>query len=209
MALETGATLLSPIDQDVLLAWVALVLMTLQETGVPLEPTAPAPPPRTTTEEAFHMSEGMRGFARHIIAQYCEQGLTFAKLQTTQSIANMEVDSPSVRVMQQNTRLVVITLEVLRDNRVATAMSIEPREAETAFGAVQDDPAQGSAPVDSAGSPSIEQGKDDTEPDDTEPALVNGYKEAMSMDGVISQMDYVYCFVVESKQVSNSSHMVA
>lgn len=214
MALETGNTLLSPIDQDLLLSWVALILMTLQETGVPVEPVAPPRPPHTTTPEGFHMSEGMRGFARHIIEQYCQQGLTFARLQMTQSLANMDGDSPSVRVMQQNTRLVVITLEVLRDNQVATAMPIVPCDLE---GAGLDRPNDGALqaptpheastldqePYSPAADESLARNAQDDEAcraQDT--VVVNGYREAMSMDGVISSMDYVYCFVSESKQVS-------
>lgn len=203
MALETGNTLLSPIDQDLLLSWVALVLMTLQETGVPVEPGAPPSPPRTTTEEGFHMSEGMRGFVRHIIQQYCEQGLTFARLQTTQSIANVEGDSPSVRAMQQNTRLVVITLEVLRDNHVATAMPImfredgaaEEGEENEGSGTQRNQASTNQSPEAAGGAPG------NGPSSDAAGEVVNGYKEAMSMDGVISSMDYVYCFVTESKQV--------
>ncbi len=122
MNLESGYTLLSTIDQDILLSWVALILMTLQETGVPMIPnqerlleednvalsnnasgvtnnTSRRDKARTETEEGYHMSEGMRGFAKHIIQQYLNFGLTFAKLQSRQSMANIDgAASPSVLV---------------------------------------------------------------------------------------------------------------
>lgn len=145
------------------------------------------------------MSEGMRGFARHIIQQYCEQGLTFARLQMTQSLANMEGDSPSVRVMQSNTRLVVITLEVLRDNHVATAMSIEPRKVdEEEEGDEDNDVLAAAAMRDDSPTGRGDGAAGDAATAETDNAVVvNGYREAMSMDGVISAVDYVYCFVAE------------
>ncbi len=171
--------------------------------------------------------------------------------------------------MQQNTRLIVLTLEVLRDNHIATAYPLIPKpdpenqfivsdEADEEIGAKADEGdgtatgnaldkddvvehkeeggAQGSVDVDhqeqaDQGAPNEGQPGQNTTNEQqvsadslsnmpesdipAEPSLTStpnvistvpphvvadGYKEAMSGEGVISTMDYVYCFVVEGSK---------
>ncbi|PSC70908.1 hypothetical protein C2E20_5721 [Micractinium conductrix] len=133
--LQHGGQLLSPVDEDVLVSWVAVIMMALQMVGVPLLPQGEERRQRREAdgggaEDTSGMGMGLQGLVRISVDKFLA-GTDLFRLQLQQSMAGqMEGDpeaageSPAVRVLQQNTRLVILTLEVVRDMGLPTVVPL-------------------------------------------------------------------------------------
>ncbi|KAL4428301.1 hypothetical protein ABPG75_002390 [Micractinium tetrahymenae] len=133
--LQHGGQLLSPMDEDILLSWVAVVMMALQMVGVPLAPEGVARQQLREqeggrAEDSSSMGRGLQGMVKIAVDKFLG-GTDLYRLQLEQSMAGrMEGDpdamgeSPAVRMLQQNTRLVIIALEVVRDMGLATEVPL-------------------------------------------------------------------------------------
>ncbi|KAK9815214.1 hypothetical protein WJX72_000077, partial [[Myrmecia] bisecta] len=122
-ALQSGGTLMAPLEQEVVLSWAALVFLTLREVDVPLYPEVENSDPHADTSFSA-MALGMQRFVKQTIKMYRE-GFDSRRLLLQQSLAKEgglteATMSPSVKMMQQNTRLIVITLEVLQARGLLT-----------------------------------------------------------------------------------------
>ncbi|KAL4423032.1 hypothetical protein ABPG77_002066 [Micractinium sp. CCAP 211/92] len=124
--LQHGGKLLSPLDEDILLSWVAVVMMALQMVGVPLAPEGREreqgrQQAGSRAEDTSSMGRGLQGMVRIAVDKFLS-GTDLYRLQLEQSMAGRQEgdpdamgESPAVRMLQQNTRLVIIALEVVRD----------------------------------------------------------------------------------------------
>jgi hypothetical protein len=142
--LTTGDPL-KPIMLDILLTWTAVVMMTLQTIGLPLLPEGAAraarraqqqsQPLQNDDEPAEHedrMSQALEWFAKDCIHKFLN-GTNLFRLQLQQSMAapigadNPEIAgrSQAVDVMQQNTRLAIITLELVKSSGMPTTMALD------------------------------------------------------------------------------------
>ncbi len=117
-----------PMLCDVMLTWLTCVFVTLDEIGVARyedEGTAE----EETTEDG--MVAGLRDIARIWIKQFNEDGMTLSKLLMQQSMNDISDEGGPggfVKVMQQNARLVLLTLEVVRDSGDPTSMPLAQGE---------------------------------------------------------------------------------
>ncbi|KAI8101959.1 hypothetical protein M9434_007020 [Picochlorum sp. BPE23] len=121
-----------PMMQDIMLTWMTLVYLTLDEIGLVKDgKAAAAAVQETDDDEGSSSSEGMdsntssvmiRGL-RDIATTWIDQfknGMTLRQLQLQQSMQGLstadEEPGEFVRVMQQNSRLVLLALQVVRDS---------------------------------------------------------------------------------------------
>ena len=97
-----------PTMLDVMLAWATCVYVTMDELDA-------SSADREDKEETGSVA-GLRGMAKMWIQKHREEGLTFQGLLMQQNVQEMTQESSSgefVRVMQQNARLVLLTLEMV------------------------------------------------------------------------------------------------
>ncbi|EFN55333.1 expressed protein [Chlorella variabilis] len=161
-SLQHGGQLLKPMDEDILLSWVAVIMIALQAVGVPLNPEGEERMKQqgrqNPADDEGGMIAGLRGMVRVSVDQFLA-GTDLFRLQLQQSMAaKMEGDgggpSPGVFMLQQNTRLAIIALEVVRGMGLPTVVSL--RQAPSPSSPLQ----EGEEPAESqpaAQSSSIEQ----------------------------------------------------
>lgn len=142
LATLASADPFKPIMMDVLLTWTAVVMMTLRAVGVPLLPEGEARVARRaasdsedadSAEHEDRMTQGLEFFVNSCVERY-QSGTDLFRLQLQQSMQGpLQVDSndaagesPTVAVLQQNTRLSIITLEVVKNLGVPTAVPLRP-----------------------------------------------------------------------------------
>lgn len=135
--LQHHGKLLNPIDEDILLNWVAVIMIALDMVGVPLLPEGRERQQERErqgmgNEYASSMGMGLQGLVRIGVDKFLS-GTDLYRLQLEQSMAGqVEGDpeamgeSPAVRVLQQNMRLVIISLEVVRDMGLPSTVSLHP-----------------------------------------------------------------------------------
>uniref|UniRef100_A0A061SK21 Uncharacterized protein n=1 Tax=Tetraselmis sp. GSL018 TaxID=582737 RepID=A0A061SK21_9CHLO len=112
LGMELGPKNLSPMDQDVALSWAAIVMNTLQEVG--LQPPAGG----GVSESQDKTFNGLRQFVQQTLRRAAE-GRTLQKVLLSQKMADAKELTPSTLLMQQNTRIVLLTLQVARKERTA------------------------------------------------------------------------------------------
>jgi hypothetical protein len=95
-------------SDDVLPAWVALVILTLQELGVA---SASALVEADASEDQARFLQGMRGFVKQSLSMY-DQGYTLERLRSLQSTVQRAQGGAAAQVMQEYTRMVLLTVEV-------------------------------------------------------------------------------------------------
>ncbi|CAL8465195.1 g4730 [Coccomyxa elongata] len=127
--LESGGKLVEPLEQEILLSWCAMVMLTLETVGLPRRPYAEERRKRLQgeREQKGRMELGMQGFVAQIIDMY-RRGFDAKRMLLQQSLAQEEdgVVSQGTNIMQQNTRLIILTLEVLRESHMETSMLLSP-----------------------------------------------------------------------------------
>ncbi|KAG2490115.1 hypothetical protein HYH03_011421 [Edaphochlamys debaryana] len=143
--------LLQSQDEDVLASWVALVFLTLDELGVPRDLVSSASDSSAPTSysgagpaisvagpgggggksEGSTYLRGMLGYVRQTLGMYDEgQSLTaVAGLQGLVQQSSNAASSPFLLLMQQYTRLVLLTVEVVAAAGLATERPLRPAEA--------------------------------------------------------------------------------
>ncbi|KAK9813793.1 hypothetical protein WJX73_010091 [Symbiochloris irregularis] len=139
--LESGGRLLAPIEQELALMWTGLVFMTMRELNAPLHSWAQrrskgAP----ELEDSTPRLKGMRGFVQRMMAVHAE-GMDSRRLLLQQAMAGSSLQegqkgaqqSPTVGMMQQNSRLIVLTLEAngrpSKPHGEATAAPSQPADS--------------------------------------------------------------------------------
>lgn len=95
-------------SDDVLPAWVALVILTLQELGVA---SASELVESDASEDQARFLQGMRGFVQQSLKMY-DQGYTLERLRSLQSTVQREQGGAAALVMQEYTRMTLLTVEV-------------------------------------------------------------------------------------------------
>lgn len=113
-----------PMMCDVMLTWLTCVFVTLDEIGVSKY--------EDDVEEREPMTEdgmvaGLRDIARIWIKQFNEEGMTLRQLLMQQSMNDISDEGGPgefVKVMQQNARLVLLTLQVVRDSGDTTSLPL-------------------------------------------------------------------------------------
>lgn len=133
---------LKPVMLDVLLTWTAVIMMTLRAVGVPLLPEgtarqakrAEASSASQQAEQEDRMTQSLEFFVKSCIDKYLG-GMTLFKLQLQQSMQGQpegdpeaQGQSPTVAVLQQNFRLAIITLEVVKALRLTTTVSLRGKQ---------------------------------------------------------------------------------
>eukprot|EP00884_Botryococcus_braunii_P013465 jgi/Botrbrau1/22119/Bobra.0206s0043.1 len=117
---ESGFRLLAPLEQEILVSWVALIQLALQEVGVafgqPANPTEGGEGGASGSVPQANPVAAMRQWVRDIIGMYRE-GMDSRRLLLQQAMGEGREEgvspSPSILMMQQYTRLVITTLEVV------------------------------------------------------------------------------------------------
>ncbi|KAI8102486.1 hypothetical protein M9435_006086 [Picochlorum sp. BPE23] len=119
-----------PMMQDIMLTWMTLVYLTLDEIGLVKDGKAAAAAAVQETDDddgsegmdsntSSVMIRGLRDIAKTWIDQF-KNGMTLRLLQLQQSMQGLstadEEPGEFVRVMQQNSRLVLLALQVVRDS---------------------------------------------------------------------------------------------
>jgi hypothetical protein len=110
-----------PMMLDVMLAWTTCVYVTLQEIEASSvdQKDGEDPEDREDREETGSVA-GLRAMAKMWLQKHREEGLTFQGLLMQQNMQEMTQESSSgefARVMQQNARLVLLTLEMVEAAR--------------------------------------------------------------------------------------------
>ncbi|BDA50302.1 hypothetical protein COCOBI_15-4310 [Coccomyxa sp. Obi] len=127
--LESGGRLVEPLEQEILLSWCAMVMLTLETVGLPRRPYAEERRKKREArgEQKGRMELGMQGFVAQIIDMY-RRGFDAKRMLLQQSLAQEEdgAVSQGTSIMQQNTRLIILTLEVLRESHMETSMPLSP-----------------------------------------------------------------------------------
>ncbi|GAX76673.1 hypothetical protein CEUSTIGMA_g4119.t1 [Chlamydomonas eustigma] len=129
---SSGSPILSAPDEDVIAAWVALIMLTLQELGIP-GPTDLVE--AGATEEQTRFLQGMRAYVKHTLIMY-DNGYTLERLRGLQSMVQQEDGGAVQRVMQQYTRLVLLTVEVVASMRLPCTrgpLGITPIQAPSGY----------------------------------------------------------------------------
>ncbi|GAB4814423.1 hypothetical protein N2152v2_001469 [Parachlorella kessleri] len=180
--LEYGGQLLSPLHEDLLLSWVAIVMMTLKQVGVPLSNEGAARLQTRggsgeLTEGSSRMTRGMQNFVKQIFTLYLN-GTDLYRLQLAQSMAGNapkmeggeggEGPSPAMQIMQQNTRLVIITLEVVKGMGLPTEVALTQSPAPSAGPAAAAAAAAGSSASASEAGAAEEEGSDSEDAEDAD-----------------------------------------
>ena len=122
---------MKPVIIDVLISWMAVIYMTLRKVELPFLPqgddrrmkdvaSKQAYDEEQETQSQDPMAQGLEAFVNLCIERY-KDGLDLFRLQLQQSMQPENPEdpeagglSPSVAVLQHNTRLVIITLDVVR-----------------------------------------------------------------------------------------------
>jgi len=120
-----------PVMVDIMLTWTSVVHLTLKEIGLErYSEVSEDDEESRMRDESMRMVEGLRGIVVHWVQQFIE-GMDLFRLQLQQSMqggsdGGLETGGQSqfVNVMQQNSRLVVITLEVVRGLQLPTLMEL-------------------------------------------------------------------------------------
>lgn len=121
-----------PVMVDIMLTWTSVIHLTLKEIGLEKYSGVSEQDEEESrmSDESMRMVEGLRGIVVHWVQQFIE-GMDLFRLQLQQSMqggsdGGMETGGQSqfVNVMQQNSRLVVITLEVARGLQLPTLMEL-------------------------------------------------------------------------------------
>ncbi|CAK0785333.1 hypothetical protein CVIRNUC_008540 [Coccomyxa viridis] len=136
--LESGGQLVGDLDQEVMLSWAAMVFLTLQAIGLPMTASGEGRRARAQgSASAGQMERGMASFVRQTISMY-RGGFDSRRMLLTQSLADATVESGSMsagtKYMQQNTRLVVLTLEAVRESGMRVEAQLEPSVLTSAAG---------------------------------------------------------------------------
>lgn len=117
-----------PVMVDIMLTWTSVIHLTLKEIGLEKYSNISSELEEESrmSDESMRMVEGLKGIVVHWVQQFLE-GMDLFRLQLQQSMqggsdGGMETGGQSqfVNVMQQNSRLVVITLEVVRGLQLPT-----------------------------------------------------------------------------------------
>jgi len=112
LAMSIGPANFTPMEQDVVVSRVCLVMSTLTELGL-VAPEGGGLPDR---EDRTY--SGLRSFAAKTLARVSE-GFTLQRVLLTQQMTPEEERSPVVLLMQENTRVVLLTLQVSQKIRTA------------------------------------------------------------------------------------------
>jgi hypothetical protein len=134
-----------PLLQDVLVAWASVVLVTLRVAGVPPRAEGAARAAARAAAGAAGSGDGAAGgappgleaFARGCVERFLG-GQDLARLLMQQSVGGLGAappggdaeaagPSPAVAVLQQNTRLAILTLEMVRDAGLPTEIALPQR----------------------------------------------------------------------------------
>jgi hypothetical protein len=123
--------LLPPIEGDILRSWVALIMVTLQTIGLELSPEGYARRAAKQCEDSVmgnadpDTAVGIQNFVDHALGKFTDEGVTLQKMLLQQSLGGMgqtiEGDaeamvgnpSPAVAILQGQTRLILLTLEMI------------------------------------------------------------------------------------------------
>ena len=130
-------------DQDILLSWMLLIMLTADQLGVERpssSSTAPASQPSTSDSSTSTSTEpastittkftnemaGLLGFVKQTLQQYSELEYTLSRVQFLQAAASQESQGQSqfLELMQQYTRLVMITIEVVAALKLPTRVAL-------------------------------------------------------------------------------------
>ncbi|KAI3428594.1 hypothetical protein D9Q98_007417 [Chlorella vulgaris] len=131
-SLQNGGQMLTALDEDVLTNYCAVIMLALEAVGVPLAPEGEERMRqlgrRNPADDQTGVIAGLRGMVRVAVDQFLS-GTTLFRLQLMQSMqANVEGEaggaSPAIRMLQQNTRLVIIALEVVRGMGLPTEVPL-------------------------------------------------------------------------------------
>lgn len=122
-----------PVMVDIMLTWTSVIHLTLKEIGLEKYSNITSEEEEEESrmsDESMRMVEGLKGIVVHWVQQFVE-GMDLFRLQLQQSMqggsdGGLETGGQSqfVNVMQQNSRLVVITLEVVRGLQLPTLMKL-------------------------------------------------------------------------------------
>ncbi|CAD7699837.1 unnamed protein product [Ostreobium quekettii] len=127
--LEASKPILTDLEQDILVSWVALVMLTLAQLGIRPRPLAPT---STSTSQVDRQVQGMSGFVKQVLQMYMK-GMDLQRLTLQQQMAGADEAgrSPSARLMQQNNLLIVLTIEVLKCLGLGADIELEPVSAQS------------------------------------------------------------------------------
>ncbi|KAK9832512.1 hypothetical protein WJX81_003538 [Elliptochloris bilobata] len=121
--LQSGGQLLAPLEQETALSWAGFALLTLEAIGVPLHTEAERRGARAGELEAAVTAaqQGMRRLVAQTVDMY-RGGFDARRMLLQQALATPKGGlGPFAALMQQNTRLIILTLEVVRDAGLPTA----------------------------------------------------------------------------------------
>jgi hypothetical protein len=127
--MQQNSELLNPQDQDLLLSWIIMVMLTAKDVGVaqPQQQQDSQQPSSSAGEEQQQQpvagisqqysaqALGLLQFVKQSTKLYFEEGYSVQQLQSLQAAVSSDPEqgrSQFLQVMQQYTRLVIITLEV-------------------------------------------------------------------------------------------------
>jgi hypothetical protein len=133
----TSGGMEQPMMQDIMLTWMTLVYLTLEEIG--FSKYDGVEDVQIQDKQSDSMVEGLRGLAGMWILKFCDENVTLSGLQLQQSmqgISQQEEPGDFVKIMQQNARLVVLTLHVIRDsfkNQDVTALPLPQEDEDGGF----------------------------------------------------------------------------
>ncbi|KAL3156210.1 hypothetical protein ABBQ32_012491 [Trebouxia sp. C0010 RCD-2024] len=133
--LQSGSTLLSEQELDILTARCGIIMLTLHEIGCETYAEAQEKSDGTAAQQplsskAEQLTRGLGKFVSQIINMY-KSGFNSRRMLLQQSLAKgVEAGGqgalpPSVITMQQNTRLVVLTLEMIQQSHIPTQVPLE------------------------------------------------------------------------------------
>lgn len=114
-----------PLMCDIMLTWLTCVFVTLEEIGLSKYDATEATDADIATEDS--MVAGLRDIAKIWIQQFNENDMTLSGLLLQQSMNDISEESGPgefIKVMQQNARLVLLTLQVVRDSGDVTALPL-------------------------------------------------------------------------------------
>jgi hypothetical protein len=128
--MQQNSELLNPQDQDLLLSWIIMIMLTAKDVGVAqpqqqqdLQQQSSAPgteqqqqqPVAGISQQYSAQALGLLQFVKQSTKLYFEEGYSVQQLQSLQAAVSSDPEqgrSQFLQVMQQYTRLVIITLEV-------------------------------------------------------------------------------------------------
>eukprot|EP00210_Caulerpa_lentillifera_P004139 g3945.t1 len=111
---ECGTTILTESEQDILLSWSVIIMITLHQ--LPLLSTGDL----SLEDRMEKAATEMKGFVEQVL-KLIASGVNLEKLLETQEIANRETYvSPSIRLMQLNSLIVTLTVEIVTQLRTGT-----------------------------------------------------------------------------------------